>query len=171
MDERLLETDQSGRTAGRVDIGNPLKKQAAAMSVGSGPVLYVVDDDAAVRSSLKFALELEGLEVRVYEGGAQVLADPDPGVADCLIVDQYMPGMGGLELVEALHRRGLDIPTILITARPSSRLLLRAGGMGIRWVLEKPLSDGALLDCIRRALGSGGSPGGSGSSSRLRNTP
>ncbi|HUF57274.1 MAG TPA: response regulator [Thermohalobaculum sp.] len=141
------------------------------MSAVPGPVLLVVDDDAAVRSSLKFALELEGLEVRVYESGAQVLADRDLGAANCLVVDQCMPGMSGIELVEALRGRNLDIPTILITARPSGKLRSSAGGIGIRWVLEKPLAGDALLDCIRRAVGSARGPRGPEANGPLRKTP
>jgi two-component system response regulator FixJ len=122
------------------------------MGTASGPVI-VVDDDAAVRNSLKFALELEGFDVRVYEGGAEMLAREVPGSGGCLVVDQYMPGMTGLELVDRLRARRVDIPTILITAKGSEDLRRRAAISGIRQVLEKPLEDSALLEGIHSALG------------------
>lgn len=123
------------------------------MSTAAGAVI-VVDDDAAVRNSLKFALELEGFDVRVYEGGAEMLADEGLALEGCLVVDQYMPGMTGVELVDLLRERFVDIPAILITAKASDDLRLSAALSGIRQVLEKPLSDGALLEGIRSAIAS-----------------
>jgi two-component system, LuxR family, response regulator FixJ len=127
------------------------------MSTGPGSVI-VVDDDAAVRNSLKFALELEGFDVRAYEGGPQTLADEGLKSEGCLVVDHYMPGMTGVELVEHLRERYVDIPAILITGKPTNELRLRAALSGIRQVLEKPLEDGALLDAIRSAIADSGPP-------------
>ena len=115
-------------------------------------VVIVVDDDAAVRNSLKFALELEGLKVRAYESGRELLAEAALVSGGCLVVDQYMSEMTGIELVERLRERDLDIPAILITAKPSDDLRLSAALSGIRQVLEKPLEDGALLESIYTAL-------------------
>jgi two-component system, LuxR family, response regulator FixJ len=119
------------------------------------PRVIVVDDDAAVRNSLKFALEVEGFEVRVYRGGDELLADGDGGVGACgacLIVDQYMPGMTGVELVDRLRRRYADLCAILITAKPSSDLRKSAARRGIREVLEKPLEGVALVESIKGAV-------------------
>ena len=88
-----------------------------ALTPGEGPVL-VVDDDAAVRHALKFALELEGLSVRLYQGGEEVLADADLPSTGCLVVDHFMPAMTGVELIEGLRRRAVALPAILITAKP-----------------------------------------------------
>jgi FixJ family two-component response regulator len=115
-------------------------------------LVIVVDDDAAVRSSLKFALELEGFVVRAYDGGAAMLADREWLSGGCLVVDEFMPGMTGVELVRHLRRRSVAMPAILITAKPSATLSRRAALSGIEIVLEKPLEDGALLGCIREAL-------------------
>jgi two-component system response regulator FixJ len=117
----------------------------------TGPVL-VVDDDEAVRRSLKFALELEGLDVRLYEDGAELLRDGALPRTGCLVVDHWMPDMDGLELVERLRDRDVALPAILITARPTGDLRRRASRAGFRGVVEKPLEDGALLDGIRDAL-------------------
>jgi two-component system response regulator FixJ len=122
------------------------------MSQKSGTVL-IVDDDAAVRSSLKFSLELEGLDVRVYEGSAAFLADPDLPLSSCLVVDYRMPEMDGMELVESLRARHNALPAILITGRATKALRLRAEKAGVQHVLEKPLAGGALAASIRAALG------------------
>ena len=121
------------------------------MSTSSGPVI-VVDDDAAVRNSLKFALELEGLQVRLYEGGSQLLSDSDLPDSGCLVVDFNMPTMDGLELIGRLRRRRVDLPAILITARATGDIRQRASRAGIWKVLEKPLDDSSLVDSIRCAL-------------------
>jgi FixJ family two-component response regulator len=121
------------------------------MSMTPGPVI-VVDDDAAVRQSLKFALELEGLKVRLYEGADEILAEPDLPDSGCLVVDYYMPRMNGVELIDRLRRRRVKLPAILITARATDDMRRQAARSGIKQVIEKPLEDGALVDSIRGAL-------------------
>lgn len=116
-----------------------------------GPVI-IVDDDAAVRQSLKFALELEGLDVRLYKGGGELLADDHLPTDGCLIVDYHMPGINGIDLVDRLRGRHIDLPAILITTQPSRELQSQALRSGFRQVLEKPLDDSSLLDGIRGAL-------------------
>ena len=72
--------------------------------------VLIVDDDPAVRDSLKFSLELEGFTVRLYADGRDLLSEsilPDNG---CLVIDEIMPGMSGLETVDALRHRGRLIP-------------------------------------------------------------
>ena len=114
--------------------------------------VIVVDDDAAVRNALKFALELEGFGVRAFGSGCEMLAEMALAAHGCLIVDQYMPAMTGIELAERVRERYPDIPVILITAKASDHLRLAAALSGIRDVLEKPLEDGALFDRINKAL-------------------
>jgi two-component system, LuxR family, response regulator FixJ len=121
------------------------------MSMTPGPVI-VVDDDAAVRQSLKFALELEGLNVRLYEGADELLAESELPDSGCLVVDYYMPKMNGVELMDRLRRRLVKLPAILITARATDEMRHRAARSGFRQVIEKPLEDGTLVDSIRGAL-------------------
>jgi two-component system, LuxR family, response regulator FixJ len=117
-----------------------------------GSIILLIEDDDAVRRSLKFALELEGLEVHLYESGEQLLDDPDLPPTGCLVVDYAMPGMDGITVVERLRRRHVTLPALLITARSSPALRDRALRSGFRQVLEKPLEDSSLLDEIRDAL-------------------
>jgi len=123
------------------------------MPTVQGTVL-VVDDDDAVRRSLKFALELHGLDVRLYEDGDRLLADEGLPREACLVADYRMPSRDGIDLLERLHERDVRMPAILITAGAVPRIRDRALRSGYRQVLEKPLEDGALLDGIRSALSS-----------------
>jgi two-component system, LuxR family, response regulator FixJ len=114
--------------------------------------VLVVDDDAAVRSSLKFALEAEGLEVRLYDGPAALLADGNLLLDACLVVDYRMPSMDGLELIASLNARKTRLPTILITDHATQELRRRAAVMGVGQVIEKPLSGNSLVECVRLVL-------------------
>jgi two-component system, LuxR family, response regulator FixJ len=122
------------------------------MSEHSGTVL-IVDDDLAVRSSLKFVLELEGLAVRAYASGADLLADPDLPRSGCLVVDFHLPGMNGIELIGRLGERRLHYPVILITSGTAHDIPGIAAHPHVE-VLEKPLEGDELLLRIHAALAS-----------------
>lgn len=113
-----------------------------------GFVVVVIDDDLAVRNSLKFSLEVEGLTVRSYATGAELLGDDELAHCNCFVVDQNMPGISGLDLIAMLRARQLLAPAILITTHPSSSLRARAERAGIP-IVEKPLLGNGLLDKIR----------------------
>jgi FixJ family two-component response regulator len=116
--------------------------------------VLVVDDEAAVRSALKFALELEGFDVRAYDGPVALLSEANLPACRCMIVDYRMPVIDGLELVAALRRRGVSAPAVIITGRGSKELQAQAGKIGVYKVLEIPLADGALVATVRSAIGS-----------------
>ncbi len=113
-------------------------------------VILVVDDDAAVRNALKFALEVEGFSVRLYATPEALLAEKDLPAAGCLVIDYRMPEIDGLELVERLQSLGVTLPVFLISGRVTRSLRDRASNLGVSGVLEKPLSD--LVGSIRRVL-------------------
>jgi two-component system, LuxR family, response regulator FixJ len=116
-----------------------------------GSVVIVVDDDPAVRHSLEFSLEIEGYTVRTYPGGRELLADGEiPGSA-CLVIDQNMPGINGLDVIAKLRERHVSAPAILITGHPTPALRARAAKAAVP-VIEKPLLTNALVDCICEAF-------------------
>ena len=119
-----------------------------------GYVVIIIDDDLAVRNSLKFSLEIEGLTVRSYATGAELLSAGDLALCSCLVVDQNMPGMNGLDLITLLRARHVATPAILITSHPSPSLRERAHKVGVP-IVEKPLLGNALLDKIRDVVGVG----------------
>jgi two-component system, LuxR family, response regulator FixJ len=118
-------------------------------------LILIVDDDQAVRDSLQFALQLEGLSVRVHRGGTTLLADPDLSKARCLILDERNPCMDGFALLGRLQALNISLPAILLTNHATPRIKARAKSAGVRLVLEKPLMDNALADNIRLILEAG----------------
>jgi FixJ family two-component response regulator len=114
--------------------------------------VVVVDDDAAVRAALKFVLEVEGFNVQLYDGSQAVLTAANLPKRGCLVIDYRMPTIDGIELVAELRRRNVTLPAILISARVTRALRDLAGRAGLTCVLEKPLTDAALVESIRGAL-------------------
>jgi two-component system, LuxR family, response regulator FixJ len=114
-----------------------------------GPLVIIVDDDVAVRNSLRFSLEVEGFEVRVCAGASELLGDSElTRGGSCLVVDQNMPGMNGLDLVAQLRAREIVVPVILMTSSPTRALSERASKAGVP-VVEKPFLGTILIDRIR----------------------
>jgi FixJ family two-component response regulator len=115
-------------------------------------VVFVVDDDRAMRDSLRWLLDSVGLPVRTYATAAEFLADHDPAQPGCLVLDVRMPGMSGLDLQAELARRGVELPTIIITGHAEVPMAVRAVKAGAIDFIEKPFSDQLLLDRVRQAL-------------------
>jgi two-component system, LuxR family, response regulator FixJ len=114
--------------------------------------VLIIDDDPAVRNSLKFALEVEGFSVRAYQTGTELLKDIDVPASGCLVVDYKLPEMNGLDLLVELRRRNIDLPAILITTHPNAAVRDRAARAGVP-LIEKPLLNDMLFQGIRTALG------------------
>jgi FixJ family two-component response regulator len=117
------------------------------------PMVLVLDDDLAVRESLKFALQLDGLEVHVCRSGADLLAYELLARAQCLVLVDRLPVMDGFKVLAALRARALPLPVILITAHATEAIRRRAAACGVRHVVEKPFLDNALIDSLRDVLG------------------
>jgi two-component system response regulator FixJ len=115
-------------------------------------VVGVVDDDPAVRNSLKFSLEIDGFVVRTYGNADELLSDAQLSQFSCLVVDQHMPGTSGLDLAAELRHRQISVPVILITSHPPRVLIARANEAGVP-IVEKPLLGNVLLEKIRDMVG------------------
>ncbi len=113
----------------------------------------VVDDDDAVRDSLRFLLETAGYDVLTFDSAGAFLSWPDLGKVACLLVDQHMPQITGLELVARVRVTWPDLPVALMTGSPSAGLTRRAFEVGVQQMLEKPLQEPGLLLFVDRAAG------------------
>lgn len=114
----------------------------------------IVDDDDAVRDSLKVLLESHGMEVREFASPAEFL---DAGRAleyRCLVLDLHMPVTSGLDLLETLRAEGERVPAVILTANPDPKLQQRMDKAGLSAVLVKPVPADELLDRIARACAS-----------------
>lgn len=125
---------------------------------GLGAKVFIVDDDEAVRDSLKMLLESHGIEVEEYANTQNFLRGFHPRARQCLILDQHLPGMTGLDFLSSSQGAALDLPVILLTGRGSTSLRDRARDLGVRAYLEKPVPEDILLATITRTIGDGASP-------------
>ena len=132
---------------------------ATAQGAPEKPVIVIVDDDFAVRNSLAFALTEEGFLVRTYCSAEMLLDDVLVGEARCLIIDQKLPGLSGLALVDELRRRDVSAPVILITTGPTAQTRRAAAAAGIA-IVEKPLIGDALFHEIHLNLARSSAPRG-----------
>ena len=116
------------------------------------PIVFVVDDDQAMRNSLKWLIESIGMQVETYASASEFIDSYYPGRAGCLLLDVRMPGMSGLELQAYLSRQEIRIPIVIITGHGDVSMAVRAMKAGAVDFIEKPFNDQALLDSIRNAL-------------------
>jgi two-component system response regulator FixJ len=114
--------------------------------------VFVVDDDEAVRDSLKLLLKSAGILAVTYASAQELLANYDPAQPGCLVLDVRMPGKSGLEMQHELNLRGAMIPVIFITGHGDIPMAVEAMQQGAFDFLQKPFRDSDLLDRVQRAL-------------------
>lgn len=114
-------------------------------------VVHIVDDDEAVRQSLAFLLSTAGTPVRVYESATSFL-DALPSLQrGCLITDVRMPDMTGIELLQRLKSRSIELPVIVITGHGDIPLAVEAMKSGAIDFIEKPFAEESILKAVRAA--------------------
>ena len=113
--------------------------------------VFVVDDDADIRDSMRLLLEVAGFKVRSYNSAKHFLADDHPKHG-CLIADIRMPDMSGLELQIEVTRRHFDLPVIIMTGHGDVPLAVQAMKAGAIDFIEKPFDDDLMLASVRRAM-------------------
>lgn len=114
--------------------------------------VFVVDDDAAILDALSLLLSLKGLRSSVFSSAEDFLVAYDPESRGCLLTDLQMPGMGGLQLQNALRERKVILPVVVLTAYgdvATTRTALKNGAVDF---LEKPIEDDVLIDVLRNAI-------------------
>ena len=115
------------------------------------PTVVLLDDDAALRMALTFSLEIEGYRVEACATGEELMALDLPPSEACLILDYRLGGMSGLDALQALRQRGVQLPAVLITSNPTPGVRARAARLQAQGV-EKPLLGDHLLGHIHRML-------------------
>ena len=114
--------------------------------------VFIVDDDAQVRESLKDLIRSVGLRVELFASAQEFLRAQHPDGPTCLVLDVRMPGLSGLDLQKQASEAGLEIPIIFITGHGDIPMTVRAMKAGAIEFLSKPFRDQDLLDAIQQAL-------------------
>lgn len=115
------------------------------------PTVFVVDDEPAIRRSLRFMLEFHGYAVETYESADDFVRLATPDRCGCLLTDMRMPGMDGLELQDYLVANDVFLPVVIITGHGNVPLAVQAMKAGAVDFVEKPFDNETILDCIKRA--------------------
>jgi two-component system response regulator FixJ len=123
------------------------------------PLVYIVDDEASIRDSLAMLLRSVGLASQAFADARSVLAGFEARADRCLVADVRMPGMSGVELLEALRSRDVELPIIIITGHGDIAMAVRAMKAGASDFIETPFHDQTLLDAVHRALARSADPG------------
>ena len=116
------------------------------------PIVCIIDDDEAIRESLRLLLYAGGLSSFVYESADSFLEEEEHPTFDCMLLDMRMPGTDGLELFKILNRKHLPYPVIFITGHGDIPLAVSAIKLGAYDFLSKPFQDGELLEKVRSAI-------------------
>lgn len=119
------------------------------------PAIFIVDDDASVRTAVRRLLRSVHQSTRLFSSAEQFLAHADPGARGCLILDVRLPGMSGLQLQKHLASRAWQLPLIFITAHDDAAAREAAVRGGAIDYLPKPFECERLLASVRRALADG----------------
>jgi FixJ family two-component response regulator len=115
-------------------------------------VVYVIDDDAAMRDSIRSLLASVGLRVETFGSAPEFLGKKLPDAAICLVVDVRLPGLSGLDFQAELSKANIDVPIIFITGHADIAMTVKAMKAGAVEFLAKPFREQDLLDAVKLAL-------------------
>ena len=115
-------------------------------------MVHVIDDDAAIRDSISFLLDVSGLQATTYESARAFLDRLDEAERGCIVSDIRMPDISGLDLVRKLNEMGRPWPVIIITGHADVPLAVEAMKAGVLDFLEKPFEDDRLIAAVKSAL-------------------
>ena len=121
------------------------------MSDAKKHLVFIVEDDEEVRVSTRALLEASGYAVREFASAEDVLSSGDVSQAGCIVLDQTLPGMSGLDLIRQLRADGLQTPAIMVSGN-GKQLLQAAAEAGVAAVLRKPLSAEALEEWLKEVF-------------------
>jgi len=129
----------------------------ATGSDGSGeglklPVVAIVDDDDGVRAAYGDLIRSHGLEARLYASSEDFLAVSDAELPDCIILDQRLPGLSGLELQQKLNMMNVEVPVIFVTSQDDPATRRRSLLGGAKFFFGKPVDDGDMMAKIFEVL-------------------
>ena len=118
----------------------------------AAPLVFVIDDDSSVRSSLKFLLSTVGLQVETSDSADSFLRKQRPDVPSCLVLDVRLPGLSGIDFQRELAAHNICIPIVFLTGHGDIPMSVRAIKAGAVEFLTKPFRDQDLLDAVHVAL-------------------
>ena len=119
---------------------------------GPGPIVYVIDDDAAIRESLGFLFRSVGLRVAVFASGQEFLRSRPPGAPSCLVLDVGLPDSSGLDFQIAIAEANIHVPIVFMTGHGDIPMSVRAMNAGAVEFLTKPFRGEDLLDAVQKAF-------------------
>jgi FixJ family two-component response regulator len=122
------------------------------MTPADAPIVFVIDDDAAMRVAIEGLLKSAGLWSKAFGSAEEFLRNKRPDRPSCLVLDVSLPGINGLDFQRQLHDAGIQIPIIFITGHGDIPMTVKAMKSGAVEFLTKPFQDQDLLDAIHQAL-------------------
>jgi two-component system response regulator FixJ len=140
------------RRSGIIIDAAPLERACRRISPLASRIIYVVDDDHDVRSSISFMLGTGGAEARSFADGGELLATIDALEPGCILLDVRMPGIDGFQVMAELEKRGIDWPIVVMTGHGEVPVAVRAMKLGAVDFIEKPFGEELLLASLDRAF-------------------
>lgn len=128
------------------------KDTSRAQSIGTGPIVFLIEDDEKIRTTLSRALNKRGFRVSTFADAMQFLETYNSSQPGCLVLDYGLPHINGLELQQRMTAENINLPIIFITGHGGVRESVQAMKAGAIDFLEKPFRQHTLIDCIERAF-------------------